>query len=76
MDVLQLISLGVIFIFIGFALLFIGSILMLKSKVEYGGVVLIGPIPIVSFGSSREMVKFVLVISLVLVIIFLIFSKI
>jgi|Deesub1362B_J571_1020462.scaffolds.fasta_scaffold00357_17 uncharacterized protein (TIGR00304 family) len=42
-------------IFIGFALLFMGiAMLTVSASVEYGGVILIGPIPIV-FGSSPEM---------------------
>jgi len=48
-------------VFMGFALMFMGIALLMLStantNVQYGGVVIIGPIPIV-FGSSVDMAVF------------------
>ncbi len=54
------------FIFVGIALILIGiALLSLSGNVEYGGVVIIGPFPIV-FGSSPDMVVFGVVLTLIL----------
>ncbi len=52
---------GITLVFIGLTLLAIGSI----SNVQYGGVVLIGPFPIV-FGSSPGMAYFALIFALIM----------
>jgi len=65
--------LGVLLIFVGFAIVFLAVLLLLfrsakgTSKVRGGGVVLIGPFPIV-FGTDRESVKLLLILSIVLVV--------
>lgn len=67
-------------IFIGFALVFAGIVLMMiftllliargakavGGRVESGGLVVVGPIPI-AFGTSREIVKVLMVLGIVLV---------
>jgi len=78
MDYTKFVALGFIFILIGFILIFIGALgtATNKSRIEYGGVIFIGPIPLVSFGSSKELVKLILIISAILMIAFLVFYKI
>ncbi|MEL9970732.1 MAG: DUF131 domain-containing protein [Metallosphaera sp.] len=86
---MNLVNLAFIFIFLGFSLVFLDIILaMIKSvekrreekpeeeerKTEAGGVIFIGPVPII-FGTSKKIEKWMiivaLVITLVLVTIFL-----
>ncbi len=68
----ELISLGVILVFIGIAFMAIGMISQaVKSKeaeVRGGGVILIGPFPIV-FGSDAEAAKTVLILTILLILI-------
>ena len=66
-------SLGVGLILLGFALTFIAMIWLVLSgakggggKVRGGGAVIIGPIPIV-FGTDKESVKVILILSIALV---------
>ncbi len=66
------IGLGILLIFIGFAVMMLAMVLSAKEgKVEGGGVVLIGPIPIV-FGTNKDMVKIVLLVLLVILLALLI----
>lgn len=51
------IMLGIVLIFMGVSMLVIS-----QSNVEYGGIVVIGPIPIV-FGSSPDMAVFSIIIA-------------
>lgn len=72
----QLLSgIGVALILVGFAVAFIAMIWLVlsssksdedKAKVRGGGVVIIGPIPII-FGTDKESVKIMLALSIVLV---------
>ena len=62
----KIILIGIIFIFIGFLLIFINS---LKSeKIETKGTVIgfIGPIPF-GFGSDKQMIYFSLIISIIII---------
>lgn len=66
-------------ILIGFAVAFIAMILMVlsgakggKGKVRGGGAVIIGPVPII-FGTDKESVRIILVLSIVLVALLLVF---
>jgi len=64
----ELLSIGFILVFVGFVVLIIGGILMaLRSggEVEGGGVIFIGPIPIV-WGSSREITKSLLIVTAII----------
>ncbi len=75
-------SIGFGLILLGFALIFIaviGAILSGKrsGKVRGGGAIIIGPIPIV-FGTDKQSVKVILILSIVLVallIVFMMFSR-
>jgi len=68
----ELVLLGVVLVFLGMFLMVAGSLLQAAkagrdAEVRGGGVVLIGPIPIV-FGSDTESVKTVLVLTMVLIV--------
>ena len=72
-------SIGVGLILSGFALAFIAMILLAvsgtksgRAKIKGGGAVIIGPIPIV-FGTDKESVKIILILSIVLVALLLVF---
>ena len=61
-------------VFSGIALIFLGLTLLIisqaeKAEVEYGGVVVIGPIPIV-FGSSVSIIALVVLLAAFLLILF------
>ncbi len=70
----ELISLGFMLIFLGMIVLMLGFILSLprgergETRVEGGGVILIGPFPIV-FGSSSESAKAVVLLTIALVVV-------
>jgi len=66
-----LLIVGIVFILLGFLLTFIAAILSSKGKVEYGGVIFIGPFPVLGAASNKEIMKLVLVISAILIIVFL-----
>jgi uncharacterized protein (TIGR00304 family) len=59
---IDLMFMGIILVFIGFALLMLSA-----SHVSYGGVIIVGPIPIV-FGSSLDMIVIGIVLALILMI--------
>jgi len=76
-------SIGLTLILAGFALVFIATLLLTfkgsggKGKVKAGGVVIIGPVPIV-FGTDKQTVKALLILSIILVallLIWLVFSQ-
>lgn len=63
---------------VGFALALIAVVMLLlrgiknkNGKVRGGGVIIIGPIPII-FGTDKESVKIILVLSIILVILLLV----
>ena len=62
--IIPLIFLGIILIIIGTFLVFISS-LKSESKVEGGGAIIIGPIPIV-FGTSKKVLHTVLILAIIL----------
>ncbi len=59
---IDLVFMGIALVFIGFALLMLSA-----SHVSYGGVIIVGPIPIV-FGSSLDMIVIGIVLALILMI--------
>jgi uncharacterized protein (TIGR00304 family) len=73
-----LLNLGLILILVGFAIVFIAVILLVftavrdKGKIRGGGAVVIGPFPIV-FGTDKESVKVLLILSIALIALLLIF---
>jgi uncharacterized protein (TIGR00304 family) len=73
-------DIGFTLVFVGFAIVFIAVVLFFlkgfKSKggkVRGGGVVIIGPIPII-FGTDKESVKIILVLSIILIALLLILT--
>jgi uncharacterized protein (TIGR00304 family) len=77
-------SIGLTLIVAGFVLVFVATILLSlkgssgKGKVKAGGVVIIGPVPII-FGTDKQTVKALLILSIILVtllLIWLVFSQI
>jgi len=70
-SVQELINLGFIIVFLGFAITLIAVFLMAirggkaGGKMKGGGAILVGPIPIV-FGTDRESMKIVLILAIVL----------
>jgi uncharacterized protein (TIGR00304 family) len=77
----SLLSLGVILVFAGFLIAFVAVILMFfttargKGKVKGGGAVVIGPFPIV-FGTDRESLKILLLLSIAIIVLMLIVTVI
>jgi uncharacterized protein (TIGR00304 family) len=76
-------SIGLTLIVAGFVLVFVATILLSlkgssgKGKVKAGGVVIIGPVPII-FGTDKQTVKALLILSIILVtllLIWLVFSQ-
>lgn len=65
-----LFSIGVILLFAGFAIAFVAVILLaitaMKGKLRGGGAVIIGPFPII-FGTDKELVKVLLLLSIALI---------
>lgn len=65
-------TLGLLLILLGFALAFIAALLLMYSavkgrgEVRGGGVLLVGPFPIV-FGTDKESVKVVLILTILLI---------
>jgi uncharacterized protein (TIGR00304 family) len=73
-------SIGLTLVFVGFVIVFVAVILLFlrgikgekgKGDVKGGGVIVIGPIPII-FGTDKESVKIILVLSIILMILVLV----
>ncbi|MFH1323431.1 MAG: DUF131 domain-containing protein [Methanobacteriota archaeon] len=64
----DMIKLSIALILAGFALLLTGSLLS-AGKVDFGGLIMIGPIPI-AFGTSPEITVIAMAIGLVIMIVF------
>jgi len=70
----MLITLGITLIILGFAVAFIAILLMFiqnlsfRGKVRGGGLVMIGPVPII-FGTDRESMKILIALAILLIII-------
>jgi len=65
---------GIALIFIGFLLVFLGTLISAlggEGEVEGGGVIMIGPIPIV-FGTSRGAVTLVSILAVLLMVLWII----
>lgn len=64
---MKLIKTGIILILIGFALVFIGTIVS-SQKTNIGGLIMIGPIPI-AFGTSPEITIIAMLIGVILMLV-------
>jgi len=69
----DMIKLGLYLILAGIALLLIGSLLSAK-RVDFGGLIMIGPIPI-AFGTSPEITVIAMAIGLVIMFMFLMLRR-
>lgn len=67
------IDLGLMLVVAGFVLVFIGMFMLSRGKGRGGGILLIGPIPII-WGSDRETLKWVALIFALLIFIYVFFS--
>jgi len=73
-----LFNLGLLLVLAGFAVTFVAILLLFFSalkgggKIRGGGAVIIGPFPIV-FGTDKESVKILLILSIILITLLLIF---
>ena len=71
----ELIFAGFIVILIGMILIFVGmlsGITKAKGEVKGGGIILIGPFPII-FGTDKESVRGIILLTIVLIIVVLLF---
>jgi len=73
----QLWNVGIILILAGFSVTFIAVILLFftafkEGKVKGGGAIIIGPFPIV-FGTDKESVRILLLLSIILIALLLVF---
>lgn len=75
---LNLLTIGLILIFLGFALAFISVLAMSLGglrrvkKAKGGGIVMIGPIPII-FGTDKESLKVLMILGIALTVIVFVF---
>ena len=72
MNVSMLIIAGIIIVFIGMIIIFIGSVLQLTSKTEEvhtGGVIMIGPIPII-FGNDKGLIITGVIFAIILMVLY------
>jgi uncharacterized protein (TIGR00304 family) len=73
----QLWNIGIILILVGFFVTFIATFLLIftafkgKGKVKGGGAIIIGPFPII-FGTDKESVKTLLLLSIILIVLLLV----
>ena len=73
----QLWNVGIILILAGFSVTFIAAILLFftafkEGKVKGGGAIIIGPFPIV-FGTDKESMRILLLLSIILIALLLVF---
>ena len=74
----QLWNVGVILVLAGFLVILIATILLFliplkgKAKVKGGAAIIIGPFPII-FGTDKESVKILLVLSIILIMLLFVF---
>lgn len=67
---INIFEIGLLIIFAGFILIILGFLLMAKEGGRGGGVILIGPFPII-WGTDKESVKWLVLISLIFILIYL-----
>jgi uncharacterized membrane protein len=67
----DLVLVGVATILIGFTLVFIGTLMQSKTKIEGGGIVFIGPFPIIGGATSERAFYILIAISIIFLLLFL-----
>ena len=72
MSEIDFVTVGMLVIILGFALVFIGTLSQTKgkAKVEGGGIIFIGPFPIIGGATSERTFYILLIVSIVLFILF------
>lgn len=73
-----MVPLGAVIIIIGFVILLAGIVSQVqsgKSKVEGGGVIFIGPIPVFGAATSKEVFYILIAVSVILIIAFLLLRR-
>ena len=74
----QLVSIGLIIIVVGFVILLAGLFSQVKSgktKVEGGGILFIGPFPIIGGATNKQIFYLLLIVSVIMVISFLLLGR-
>ena len=74
----QLISLGLILIVVGFGVLLSGIFSQAKSsktKIEGGGIIFIGPFPIIGGATNKQIFYLLLTVSVILIIVFSVLGR-
>lgn len=73
---INLISVGILTIFIGFVLVFTGIILQAKgkTKVEGGGIIFIGPFPLIGGATSEKAFYILIFISAIFLLFFVVIN--
>ena len=77
----QLWNVGIILILVGFFVTFVATVLLFfaafkgKGKVKGGGAVITGPFPII-FGTDKESVRILLLLSIILIALLLVFMAV
>jgi|Deesub1362A_J573_1020465.scaffolds.fasta_scaffold00012_241 uncharacterized membrane protein len=66
-------DIGFMLVVSGFILVFIGMVMLSRGRGKGGGILLIGPIPII-WGSDRESLKWIALIFALLIFIYIVFS--
>lgn len=72
----DVVSMGVLLVFVGFGAIFVAMLSQGRkegTKVKGGGVVMIGPVPII-FGSDMKWATIAIALAIVLVVLALVFS--
>lgn len=72
------VSLGMLIIIVGIAVLLVGIILQAKSgkaKIEGGGILFIGPFPIIGGATNRQIFYILITVSLIMMIAFLLIGR-
>jgi len=73
----ELVTMGFLLVFIGMILIFIGMLTGItketRGEVKGGGIILIGPFPII-FGSDTESVKTIILLTILLILLVLFIS--
>ncbi|MBS3052245.1 MAG: DUF131 domain-containing protein [Candidatus Aenigmarchaeota archaeon] len=70
----QMFLIGIALIFIGVFITIVASFISGSGKVESGGIVFVGPIPII-FGSNTRIIYIVIIFSILSLIIFLFLNR-
>ena len=73
---IDLVSLGILVVVIGIALVFVGTLSQAKgkTKVEGGGIIFIGPFPLIGGATSERAFYILIAVSIIFFIIFILLN--